>query len=87
MKARLEATHKIILRPFARYINYYIDDWKNHGIDREYKLKYGTSWLKFGLEEEDVMKIRSQIKFVNHWFFIHKTKYIVSTGIRTNIYT
>ena len=78
MKVLLEST----LRILREYV-YKIKRWKDYG-PRDRKLRKGTRWLTskfFGLEEEEIKKIRSKIKFVNQWLFIEVTKDIVRTGL------
>ena len=73
MKVLLEATHELILREYAIYIN----DWKNLlSQGREIKLRIGTGWLDRiryvggKLENEEIKKIRRKIKFVNGFLFM-----------------
>ena len=78
IKVLLEST----LRILREYV-YKIKRWKDYG-PRDRKLHKGTRWLTskfFGLEEEEIKKIRSKIKFVNQWLFIEVTKDIVITGL------
>ena len=80
MKELLAATHKRILKRYAPYIN----TWRDiYSIPDEFKLNEGTHWLRrLGLKKEEVVNIRSQIKFVNQWFFIELTKRIVTSGLQ-----
>ena len=80
MKVILEATHKRILEIYAEYIN----KWKAlFYIPVDEKLNKGTYWLKYlDLKKEEVVKIRSKIKFVNQWVFIEATERIVISGLQ-----
>ena len=81
MRVFLEATHERILERYAEYIN----NWKEYvnSAPVAQNLNEGTHWLRrLGLKKEEVVNIRSQIKFVNQWFFIELTKRIVTSGLQ-----